>query len=150
MSCSEGKTVRVKPSLHMRMEIRIQTNLPLDTLLHSSIQGQGSRIFPWRKVCSRAFSFPVRTSQTFSVPLQCSTEDPSLGVTHLCTRSKRRKIAWKEQALKSKAQMCMWPLPPGLGASPSAYETANCHLKLSDFPKSYYWIRAFGYIKARL
>lgn len=122
MSCSEGKTIKVKPSLHMKMEIRIQTNLPLDTLLKPHVQGQGSRIFPWRKSLYKSINSPCENLKDLFSPSSVSTEDPSLGVTHLCTRNKRRKIAWKEYALKSKAQCCMWPLPP---VSPSACETAT-------------------------
>lgn len=69
MSCSEGKTIKVKPSLHMKMEVRIQTNLPLDTLLHSCVQGWGSRIFPWRRSLSQSINFPCKNfKDIFSPP----------------------------------------------------------------------------------
>lgn len=135
MSRSEGKTIKVKPSLHMRMEIRIQRNLPLGTSLYPCVQGRGSGISPWRRSLFQSINFPCKNFKEIFSPFQCSTEDPSLVVTHLCTRSKRRKIAWKEQALQSKAQM-LYVATPSMAPSESiCIQDNHHHLKLTDFPK---------------
>ncbi|KAF2976673.1 hypothetical protein EK904_015217 [Melospiza melodia maxima] len=76
-------------------------------------------------VCSRALTSP------------CSTENPSLSVTHLCTRSQRRKMAWKKQALKAKAQMLYVATPTRAPSESICIRDNHHHLKLTDFPERY-------------
>lgn len=61
--------MKVKPSLHMRMEIRILANLPLDTSLHPRVQEQRSRISPWRRSLFQSINFPCKNfKDIFSPP----------------------------------------------------------------------------------
>lgn len=52
----------------MRMDIRIQTNLPLDALLHPRVQGQESRVFPWRRSLFQSINFPWKNFKDILSP----------------------------------------------------------------------------------
>lgn len=132
MSCSEGKTIKVKPSLHMKMEIRIQTNLPLDTLLHSCVQGQGSRIFPWRRSLSQSINFPCKNfKDIFSPPSVLNRRSFTECNPSVYQKQEEEDCLERAGPEIQNPDVCGHSLQ---GSKPVHLHQDN-HLKLSDFPK---------------
>lgn len=134
MSHSERKTIKVKPSLHIRMEVRIQTNLPLDTSLHPRVPGPGSKSFPWRSLFQR-IDLPCKNfKDTFSPPSVLNRRSFTG-----CNPSVYQKQE-EEDCLERAGPEIQSPEAP-CGHSSRAPSESMCirdihhYLKLPDFPK---------------
>lgn len=117
----------------MRMDIRIQTNLPLDALLHPCVQGQESRIFPWRRSLFQSINFPCKNFKDILSPpsvlhRRCFTE---------CNLSVYQKPE-EEDGLEEtgpESQMLYVAAPTRAPSESICIWDNHHHLKLTDFPK---------------
>lgn len=126
MSCYEGKTIKVKPSLHMRMEKRIQRNLPLDTSLYPCVQGQGSRISPWRRSLFQSINFPCKNfKEIFSPPSVLSRRSFTGCNPSVYQKQEEEDCLGRAGPEIQSPDAVLWPLPPWLRVSPSAYKTTT-------------------------
>lgn len=151
MSRSEGKTIKVKPSLRMRMEIRTQRNLPLGTSLYPCVQGRGSGISPWRRSLFQSINFPCKNFKEIFSPLSVLNRRSFTG----CNPSVYQKQ--EEEDCLERAGPAIQSPDAVCGHSLHGSEWVYLHTRQPPPPeinwlskRSCYWIRAFGYIKARL